>query len=73
MAYDREAVRLRVKDGIAETGMSLTEFARRSGIRYDTLRSWRDGRGGLTLANAVRLCDALGWELDRLACRGRYR
>ena len=72
MAYDREGVSLRVRAGIAETGMSLRAFAKANGMSFGTVQAWCTGRSGFTLENAVAFCDAVGWPLDRLACRGDW-
>ena len=72
MAFDRRGDALRVKSGIADTGLTISQFAEVHGLKPDTVSAWASGRSGFTLENAVRLCDALGKPLDWLACRGRY-
>lgn len=69
MAYSREAVGRRLKSGIIDKGYSYEEFAQEVGVSRQTLYEWFNGNYGMSLENAAKACDVLGWPLDRLAVR----
>lgn len=71
MAFDMEVVGRRIKSGIVDTGMDYETFASRVGVSVPTVQSWVTGRSGMTLENAVKVADVLGWPLDRVAVRER--
>ena len=69
MAFDMEAVGRRIKSGIVDMGMDYDTFAEKVGVSTDTVQSWVCGRTGISLANAAKVADVLGWPLDRVAVR----
>lgn len=69
MAYSKEAVGRRLKSGIIDKGYSIDDFAEEVGVSRQTLYAWFRGSCNMSLANAAKACDALGWPLDRLALR----
>lgn len=69
MNFDMEIVGRRIKSGIVDSGMDYETFASKVGVSTDTVRSWVVGRSGISLENAVKVADALGWSLDRVAVR----
>jgi transcriptional regulator with XRE-family HTH domain len=48
-------------------GLSRAELARRAGVPVSTLRNWEGDRGMPGIPAAVRLAEALGVPVDRLA------
>jgi putative transcriptional regulator len=50
-----------------EAGLSRRELARRAGVPGATLRNWEGGRGMPDLPAVLRLADALGVPVERLA------
>ena len=48
-------------DTAEEMGLSLSEWARRSGVTRETIRAWRDGKD-IKLNTIVKLCKPLGLE-----------
>ena len=53
----------------------MTEYSKESvgrrliGVSTYTVKEWCGGRCGMSLENAVAVCDALDWPLDRLVVR----
>lgn len=70
--YEKEAIGRRLKSGLTDKGLTIEEFAKQIGMSDYAVREWTSGRSGMTLENAVKVCDVLGWPLDRLARRGDY-
>jgi putative transcriptional regulator len=50
-----------------QAGLSRAELARRAGVPASTLRSWENDRGFPNVAAGVRLAEALGVPVERLA------
>jgi transcriptional regulator with XRE-family HTH domain len=50
-------------------GMTQTELADRAGVSVGTLRCWEQARRTMLFEAAVKVADALGVTLDRLAGR----
>ncbi len=50
-----------------EAGLSRAEAARRAGVPASTLRGWENDRGFPDVAAGVRLAEALGVPVERLA------
>lgn len=73
MNFDMEIVGRRIKSGIVDSGMDYETFASKVGVSTDTVRSWVVGRSGISLENAVKVADVLGWSLDRVAVRESER
>lgn len=73
MNFDMELVGRRIKSGIVDSGMDYETFASKVGVSTDTVRSWVVGRSGISLENAVKVADVLGWSLDRVAVRESER
>jgi putative transcriptional regulator len=50
-----------------QAGLSRAELARRAGVRVSTLRGWENDQGFPDVAAGVRLAEALGVPVERLA------
>ena len=50
-----------------EAGLSRAELARRAGVPVSTLRNWENGRGFPGVQALLRLTEALGVPVERLA------
>jgi transcriptional regulator with XRE-family HTH domain len=50
-----------------KAGLSRSELSRRAAVPVSTLRNWENDRGMPSLAVIVRLADALGVPIERLA------
>jgi transcriptional regulator with XRE-family HTH domain len=50
-----------------EAALSRAELARRAGVPVSTLRGWENDRGFPDVAAGVRLAEALGVPVERLA------
>ena len=70
--YDTVATGQCLKDGMSEQGVSVEELAYKSGFAAETVRSWMAGRRAMTLDAAIKVCDVLGWPLDRLVGRREF-
>lgn len=69
MAYDKARVGLRVKSLRIDKGFDQKRLSELSTIPQPTIQSYEDGTSVMGMENAVKLADALGCTLDRLACR----
>lgn len=67
--YDRAAIGRRLKSGIVDRGLTAEQLADAIGVSRHTVTEWVNGRTGMSLENAVKVCDELGWPIDRLAVR----
>lgn len=67
--YSKEAIGRRLKSGLVDSGMSNADLAEKTGVSEWTVKEWCGGRSGMTLENAIKVCDVLGWSLDKLAVR----
>lgn len=67
--YSKEVVGRRLKSGLIDKGMTVKDLADAIGMSEYAVKEWCGGRSGMTLENAIKVCDALGWPLDRLAVR----
>ncbi|MBR2684405.1 MAG: helix-turn-helix transcriptional regulator [Atopobiaceae bacterium] len=70
--YDIVATGARLKGGMDAQGISIEELAYKSGFAAESVRSWIAGRRAMTLDAAIKVCDVLGWPLDRLVSRGDF-
>ena len=70
MDFDRKAVGRRIRSGRIDLGWSQEELATAAAVSQNTINSIESGRRGMTLEVAIRIADAFGWPLDRLAVRG---
>ena len=70
--YDTVATGSYLKLGMKELGISVEELAYKSGFTAESVRSWITGRRAMTLDAAIKVCDVLGWPLDRLVGRREY-
>lgn len=70
--YDTVATGARLKGGMDAQGISIEELAYKSGFAAESVRSWIAGRRAMTLDAAIKVCDVLGWPLDRLVSRGEF-
>jgi transcriptional regulator with XRE-family HTH domain len=62
MSFGRHMRALREK-----AGLSRAELARRAGVPVSTLRNWEGDRGFPNVAAGLRLAEALGVRIERLA------
>lgn len=69
MPYTKEQTGRRLKSGLIDKGLTNAQFAQKVGVSVYTVNEWCCGRAGMTFENAISVCDALDWPLDRLACR----
>ena len=69
MAYDKNRVGLRVKSLRIDKGYDQKRLSELSRVPVPTIQSYEDGTCVMGMENAVKLADALGCTLDRLACR----
>ena len=69
MAYDKARVGLRVKSLRIDRGYDQKKLSDLSTVPVPTIQSYEDGTSVMGMENAVKLADALGCSLDRLACR----
>ena len=69
MAYDKARVGLRVKSLRIDRGYDQKKLSDLSKVPVPTIQSYEDGTSVMGMENAVKLADALGCSLDRLACR----
>lgn len=67
--YSKESVGRRLRSGLIDKGISTEQFADMIGVSTYTVKEWCGGRCGMSLENAVAVCDALDWPLDRLVVR----
>ncbi len=58
-----------LKDAIEESGLTLGELSRRSGVAASQLSFFLRGERTLTLPAAEKLCDALGYALAKVKKR----
>lgn len=70
--YDLKATGQVLIDGMKEQDMSIEELAYKSGFTAEAVRSWLTGRRAMTLDTAIKVCDVLGWPLDRLVSRREF-
>ena len=71
--YDIVATGARLKGGMDAQGISIEESLISPVISTRTsVRSWIAGRRAMTLDAAIKVCDVLGWPLDRLVSRGDF-
>ena len=70
--YDIVATGACLKGGMDSQGISIEELAYKSGFAAESVRSWIAGRRAMTLDAAIKVCDVLGWPLDRLVSRGDF-
>jgi transcriptional regulator with XRE-family HTH domain len=54
-----------LKDAIEESGLTLGELSRRSGVATSQLSHFVRGERTITLPIAEKLCEALGYELAK--------
>ena len=69
MAYDKSRVGLRIKSLRIDNGLSQKELSSISAVPDSTIQSYEDGTSVMGMENAIKIADALGCTLDRLACR----
>ena len=67
--YDRKTIGRRLKSGLADKGVSHDELAESIGVSRFTVDAWAQGKVGMSLENAVAVCNYFNWPLDRLAVR----
>lgn len=72
MAYEKNAIGRRLKSGLSDKGMAIEELSNAIGVSRWAVSEWVNGRCGMSFENAVKVCDALDWPLDRLAVRGEW-
>lgn len=70
--YDTVATGSCLKKGMKELDISVEELAYKSGFSSESVRSWITGRRAMTLDAAIKVCDVLGWPLDKLVGRREY-
>ena len=68
MAYDKARVGLRVKSLRIDRGYDQKKLSDLSTVPVASIQSYEDGTSVMGMENAVKLADALGCSLDRLAC-----
>ena len=66
---DRKAVGRRIRSGRIDLGWSQEELSTAAKVSPATIASIESGRRGMTIDVAIRIADAYGWPLDRLAVR----
>jgi transcriptional regulator with XRE-family HTH domain len=54
-----------VRQAVKDSGLSLSELARRSGVDVSRISRFVEGHRGLTFAAAARVCEALGLVLTK--------
>ena len=69
MAYDKKRVGLRIKSLRIDRGYDQKKLSDLSTVSISTIQSYEDGSSVMGMETAVKLADALGCSLDRLACR----
>ena len=52
-----------IRRRMEQTGLNCTQLARRSGVCYDTLRSWLYGRTYPSITYLLPVLEALGMEM----------
>ena len=70
--FDAASVGRRLRSGIADAGLSTDDFAAMIGSSRASVSDWMNGKAVMSFENALKVCDVLGWPLDRLAVRGDY-
>ena len=55
-----------LRDAIEDSGLTLGELSKRSGVATSQLSYFLRGERTLTLPAAEKLCDALGYQLFRV-------
>jgi len=70
--YDKAAVGRRIRSGIADNGLSISEFAGAMGVSRQCVYDWINGESVINFECATRICEYFNWPLDRLAVRGEY-
>lgn len=69
MKFDKKRVGLRIKSLRIDRGYDQEGLSVASAVPISTIQSYEDGTSVMGMENAVKLADALGCSLDRLACR----
>ncbi|MBR2682509.1 MAG: helix-turn-helix transcriptional regulator [Atopobiaceae bacterium] len=68
-SYDTVSVGNRLKSGMADQGINAEQLAEMTGLSVYSIRAWMRGSSSMTLDSATKVCDALGWPIDRLMRR----
>lgn len=69
MAYDNKAVGRRLKSGMVDKGLTMEQMAEATGLSRASISDYCIGRTVMTLEIASKVCEVLGWPIDRLAVR----
>ena len=67
-----ETVEQTLRRAARESGLSMLQLSKRSGLRYQTVYGFCTQSRGVTLESASKLCELLGLEL-RPARRGKRK
>ena len=59
-----------IRDAIRDSGLSLSELSRQSGVSHPQLSRFVNGQRTLTLPAAARVCEALGLALGKAGGAG---
>lgn len=68
-AYNAVVVGRRIRSGIEDIGMNLSDFADLLNIHESTVRSWINGKTVPALDKAVQMADLFKWPMDFLVVR----
>lgn len=69
MIYDKERVAMRVKSLRIDKGWDQADLSRESGVSAATIANIETARSGMGFDTAVKIANAVGCTLDKLACR----
>ncbi|MBR3328602.1 MAG: helix-turn-helix transcriptional regulator [Atopobiaceae bacterium] len=67
--YAAEPIGRRLKSGLADAGLTVEQLAESIGVSRFAVQGWISGKSRMKLTDAAKVCDVLGWPLDRLARR----
>ena len=69
MRYDKKRAGMRLRSLRVDKGYDQKQLSQLSTVPQPTIQSYEDGTCTMGMENAVKLAEALGCTLDRLACR----
>lgn len=71
MTYDRKRVAMRIKSLRMDKGWDQSDLSRESGVSVATIANIETARSGMAFDTALKMADALGCTMEKLACRDK--